>query len=97
MNRAILGVILTLLFIFLESIQTVYLGGLFQHMSAFLLGTLVFGATVVIGVGWTAANNPAAIRAAIASPWNLLAINLCAVVTFGCFLMSVQLIEPAIT
>ena len=97
MNRAFVGVIFTLLFILLESIQTVYLGGLFQRMSAFLFGALVFGATTVICVGWTAIRNPFALRLAIANPWNLLGINLCAVMTFGCFQMSVKLIEPVIT
>ena len=85
------------MFVTSEAVQTVYLGGLFQHMSTFLFGALVFGATVVFAVGWTAITSPAALRAALANPAPLLMVNLCAVVTFGCFLMSVQLIEPVIT
>lgn len=85
------------MFVVSEAVQTVYLGGLFQYMSTFLFGALVFGSTVVLAVGWTAINNPGALRAALVNPAALLMVNLCAVVTFGCFLMSVQLIEPVIT
>ena len=97
MSKTTTGVILALLFIAFEAVQTVYFGGLFQRMSTFLFGTLVFGTIIILFVGWTAFNKPEAIRAALANPGPLLGVNLCAVMTFTCFLMSVQLIEPAIT
>ena len=97
MNKSTIGVILALLFVTFEAVQTVYFGGLFQRMSTFVFGALVFGLIFVLFVGWTAWRTPHVIRIALANPLPLLGVNLCAVMTFSCFLMSVQLIEPAIT
>ncbi len=47
MNRTLSGVVLTLVFVVLESTQFVYFGGLFQRMSSFHFGALVFGAFLV--------------------------------------------------
>lgn len=97
MSKALLGVVLALVFVLLESTQFVYFGGLLQHMSAFQFGFLVFGIMFVGFAGWTAIRHPEQIRHAFANPRSLIAVNLCAVMTFGCSLLSVQLLEPAIT
>ena len=97
MNKATIGVLLALLFVTLESIQFVYFGGLFQRMSSFQFGFLVFGIIVIGFVGWTALRDPAQIRHALANPGALIGINVMAVLAFGAYLMSVQLVEPAIT
>ena len=97
MNKAVLGVVLTLLFVLMESTQFVYFGGLFQRMSSLLFGFLVFGITVILFVGWTILFNRDQFYNAFKSPKQLLAINIGAVVTFTAYLTSVQLVEPAIT
>ncbi|MEM7562174.1 MAG: hypothetical protein AAF353_03880 [Pseudomonadota bacterium] len=97
MNKAMLGVLLAILFVSLESVQFVFFGSLFQRMSSFQFGFLVFGITVVGFVGWTACRDPAQIRNALAHPQSLIGINVMAVLAFGAYLMSVQLVEPAIT
>ena len=97
MSKALLGVLLALLFVFLEATQFVFFGGLFQRMSAFLFGSLVFGLTIVGFVGWTALKNPRQLRAALANPKPLIGVNLCAVFALGAYLTSVQLVEPAVT
>lgn len=96
MNKSTLGIILTLLFVLLESTQFVYFGGLFQKMSSFQFGFLVFGITVLIFVGWTFLFNRNQFDSALAQPRQLLAVNIGAVVTFTAYLTSVQLLEPAI-
>ncbi|MEM7225625.1 MAG: hypothetical protein AAF495_21785 [Pseudomonadota bacterium] len=97
MNRAVLGVLLALVFVCLESMQFVYFGGLFQRMSSFLFGFLVFSITVIGFVGWTALTDPRQIRAAFENPKPLIGVNLAAAFAFGAYLTSVQLIEPAVT
>ncbi len=97
MSRAALGVTLALVFVFLESMQFVFFGALFQRMSSFLFGFLVFGATIIGFVGWTAATKPQQIKRALANPAPLIGVNVCAALTFTAYLASVQLIEPAIT
>ncbi len=97
MNKALSGVILTLGFVFLESAQFVYFGGLLQRMSTFEFGFMVFGLISVGFVGWSLFTRPEEIRSALANPKPLFGVNICAVVTFTCSLLHVQLLEPAIT
>jgi len=97
MNKALLGVILAFGFVLLESTQFVFFGGLLQRMSTFEFGFLVFGLTCAGFIGWTLLRSPEQVWGAFANPKPLIAVNVCAVLTFGCSLMSVQLLEPAIT
>lgn len=97
MNRAVLGVICALIFVFLESTQFVFFGGLFQHMSSFLFGLLVFGITTMGLVGWAAVTDPGQLRRALSNPVPLIGVNLSATLAFAAYLTSVQLVEPAVT
>ena len=97
MNTAVVGVLLTLLFVFLEATQFVYFGGLFQRISSFHFGALVFGSMIVLFVGGTAIRNPQALRIAWNNPRPVIAVNLCVVFALGAYLLSVQLVEPAVT
>lgn len=96
MNRALIGVVWGLTFVFLESIQFVFFGGIFQRMNSFLFGFLVFGITVVAFVGWCAIKTPDQLKSAFANPRLLIAINVTATLAWMAFLSSVQLIEPAV-
>jgi drug/metabolite transporter (DMT)-like permease len=97
LNKATLGVLLALLFVMLESVQFVFFGGLFQHMSSFLFGFLVFGISAIVFISWIAWKDPAQIRNALSKPRTLIGVNVMAALAFGAYLMSVQLVEPAIT
>lgn len=97
MNRAVLGVLLALLYMTLESTQFVFFGGLFQRMSSFQFGFLVFGLTTLGFVTWTALRAPRQLRLALASPGPLIGVNIAAALAFGAYLTSVQLVEPAVT
>lgn len=97
MSKPLVGVLLALVFVLLESTQFVFFGGLFQRMSSFLFGFLVFGVTILAFVGWTALRDPQQIRYAVSTPGALLGVNLMAVLAFTSYLLSVQLVEPAIT
>ncbi len=97
MNSAIVGIILTLVFVTLEATQFVYFGGLFQRMSSFHFGALVFGAMIVLFVGGTAIRDPQVLRTAWNNPRPVIAVNLCVVFALCAYLLSVQLVEPAVT
>lgn len=97
MSRATLGVSLTLVFVLLESTQFVFFGALFQRMSSFQFGFLVFGLTTLSLVGWTAVTDPRQIKNALANPAPLIGVNLAAALAFAAYLTSVQLVEPAVT
>lgn len=92
-----LGILYASLNVLIECVQFVYFGALFQRMNPFIFGFLVFGLTSAGLIGWTAIKNPQELRAGFANLQTLIAVNLGAVVTFTCYLWSVQLIEPAIT
>ncbi len=96
MNPAFAGVSWALAFVTLEAVQYVFFGGVFQRMSSFLFGFLVFSITTVPFVGWTAWQAPSQIRAAFANPAPLIAANLAATFAWAAYLLSVQLIEPAV-
>ncbi len=97
MHTVTAGLICALLYVVMESAQFVYFGKLFQQLSPFLFGALVFGLIVLVFAGRTIIVAPQEFKRALALPRLLLAINLGAVVTFTCYLLSVRLLEPAIT
>ncbi len=97
LNSAIFGIILTLAFVTLESMQFVYFGGLFQRMSSFHFGALVFGSMIVLFVGGTALRDRQVLRNAWRNPRPVIAVNLCVLFALGAYLLSVQLVEPAVT
>ncbi|MEM7122551.1 MAG: hypothetical protein AAF563_14815 [Pseudomonadota bacterium] len=97
MKTALFGIAWALAFVILESAQFVFFGGLFQRMSSFLFGFLVFGIIAVGFIGWAAITAPSQVKAALANPRPLIAANVAVVFAVGAYLLSVQLIEPAIT
>ena len=97
MARAVLGIFFALLFVTLESSQFVFVGGLFQRMSSFTFGFLVFGVTVIGFVGWAWFHNHGQVKIALANPLLLVGVNVSAVFAISAYLASVQLIEPAIS
>lgn len=83
-------------FVVLESTQFVFFGGVFRRISSFVFGFLVFAITTLGFVGWAWVTAPGQIRAALARPGLLLAINVTAALSWLALLISVQLIEPAV-
>ena len=96
MNPALAGLLWGLTFVILEATQFVFFGGLFQRMSSFLFGGLVFGSITLIFVGWMAIKAPQQLKIALANPGPLIAVNICATLAVAAYLASVQLIEPAV-
>lgn len=96
MSPGAAGVVWVLAFVLLESIQFVFFGNVFQRMSSFEFGFYVFAITTLAFVGWSAFRRPAELRRAFAEPRLLFAINITATLSWGMFLLAVQIIEPAI-
>ncbi|NNF78283.1 MAG: hypothetical protein HKN05_09670, partial [Rhizobiales bacterium] len=96
MNPAAIGVIWALSFVILESVQYVYFGGLFQKMSSFLFGFLVFGVVIIVVGIWAVLAARDQLLAAFANPAPLIGANVSATFAWAAYLGSVQLIEPAI-
>ncbi len=96
MNISAIGVIWGLAFVLLEAAQFVFFGGLFQRMSSFQFGFFVFGIITIAFVGWAAVKTPDQLKTAFANPGPLIAVNVCVTLAVGAYLMSVQLIEPAV-
>ena len=97
MNPLLAGLLWATVYVVLEATQFVYFGGLFQRMSSFLFGFLVFGITAVAFVAWAALKVPHQLKLALANPRPLLAVNIAVTLAVGAYLLSVQLIEPAVT
>lgn len=97
MKPALFGLLWALAFVVLESTQFVFFGGMFQRISSFLFGFLVFGIIAVGFIGWAAVKVPGQLKTALAKPAPLIAANVAVVFAVGAYLLSVQLIEPAVT
>ncbi|MEM7438587.1 MAG: hypothetical protein AAF393_03240 [Pseudomonadota bacterium] len=66
-------------------------------MNSFLFGAITFGIMTCGILLWVAVTSAGQLRAAWSRPRDLMLVNVGAVVTFTAFLISVQLIEPAVT
>lgn len=96
MNRVTIGLIWGLAFVLMDALQYVYFGGLFQDLSSYLFGLLVFGTSTVVFILWTWFKAPEQIQAAWNNPGSLIGTNLFAALGITAFLTSVQMIEPAV-
>ena len=84
------------IFVVIEALQFVYFGGLFQNVSSFLFGFLVFGIITVLFIGASILKTPDQFRLAFKNPANLIGLNVVATLTWVSYLTSVELIEPAV-
>jgi len=96
MNLGVRGLAWCFTFVILEAAQAVFFGGVFQRMDAFLVGTLVFGLTTVGSIGWTYLRDQRQLVSALQSKCILIGLNLTAAGGWLAYLLSIQLIEPAV-
>lgn len=96
MSRTQIGLICCLSFVTLEAFQAVYLGTVFQDVNSFLIGTWVFGISVVVCTLATALCRPAELAASRRAWRIVVALNLFAALTWTTYFIAVQLIEPAV-
>jgi drug/metabolite transporter (DMT)-like permease len=89
------GLAWCLTFLVLDSVQAVYLGGLFQRMDSFLIGALVFGLSTAFCLV-TAAATGSDLRRALARPFDLAGLNVASAGGWTLYLLAIQLIEPAV-
>lgn len=96
MSHTQIGLICCVSFVTLEAFQAVYLGAVFQEADSFLVGTWVFGISVVGCTLATAALRPAELLASCQAWRIVIALNLFAALTWTTYFIAVQLIEPAV-
>lgn len=96
MHPLAVGVLWTLVFVVVEAIQFVYFGGLFQEISSFTFGFVVFGIIAILFIGGSAIKTPGQLRIALSNPNLLFRLNLYATLAWASYLTSVQLLEPAV-
>lgn len=90
------GLLCCLAFVTLEAFQAVYLGGLFQSVDSFLIGSLVFGLSVAGTVIAAAIFRPRELVQSYRSIRLVAILNVFAAVTWSTYFLAVQLIEPAV-
>jgi len=96
MNDTIRGLLYCLVFLLLESIQAVYFGGVFQGVSSFLVGALVFGTTSSILLVLIAIRQPSQLSIMYQLRRDVILVNVLNAAAWIAFFMAVQMIEPAI-
>ena len=90
------GLICCLTFVTLEAFQAVYLGSVFQRADSFVVGSLVFGISVVGCTLATAIMRPSELLAAFRAWRIVVALNILAAVAWITYFFAIQLIEPAV-
>lgn len=96
MSRFQLGLLCCAGFVTLEAFQAVYLGAVFQGVDSFLVGSWVFGISVVGCTLATAFFRPEELLVSLRSWRIVLALNLLAALTWSTYFIALQLIEPAV-
>ncbi len=91
-----LGLLYCFGFVSLQAFQAVFLGSLFQQVDSFRVGAWVFGLSFLGCTGLSALFRPAELRTALRCGSILLPLNACVALTWCCYFLAVQLIEPAI-
>lgn len=92
-----LGLLWCFCFVALEAVQAVFFGAVFQRMDAFLVGTCVFGLSTAASLAWVRINYPAQLVAAFKHHRTLFGLNVTAAGGWLTYLLSIQLIEPAVS
>jgi drug/metabolite transporter (DMT)-like permease len=96
MSHTKIGLICCLSFVTLEAFQAVYLGTVFQDVDSFLVGTWVFGISVVGCALATAIFRPTELTASRRAWRIVVVLNIFAALTWTTYFIAVQLIEPAV-
>ena len=96
MTAARVGLLWALAFVVLEAIQFVFFGNIFQRVSSVTFGAIVFAIGSISFIVFSALRHPDQLRIAFQNPKLLWQINLSATLAWLCFLLSVQMIEPAV-
>ena len=84
------------LFLILDSVQAVFLGGVLQSVDSFLLAGLVFGLPALTLFLWLLFTNPGQISLTLRHPSALLGLNISTAGAWITYLLAVQRIEPAV-
>ena len=96
MSRSLFGLFWALAFVFIEALQYVYFGNIFQRMNSYLFGAIVFGISAALVIGAAAIRTPDQMRAAGRNLPVLFIVNVLVCLSWIAILISVQVIEPAI-
>ncbi|MGH1482013.1 MAG: hypothetical protein ACRBM6_25325 [Geminicoccales bacterium] len=96
MTDTMRGLLYCLVFLLLEAIQAVYFGGVFQGVSSFLVGALVFGTTSSVLLVLIAIRQPSQFSIMYRLRWDVVVVNVLNAAAWIAFFMAVQIIEPAI-
>ncbi|WP_157735726.1 hypothetical protein [Granulosicoccus antarcticus] len=91
-----LGLTYCLGYVFLEAFQAVYLGSLFQQVDSFRLGAWVFGLSFLGCALLAGVLYPNELKTALRSRSIVVSLNIMVALTWCCYFLAVQLIEPAI-
>ncbi|MEM1388919.1 MAG: hypothetical protein AAF748_15035 [Pseudomonadota bacterium] len=96
MPPARLGLIYCGCFVTIEAFQAVFLGGVFQSVSAFMIGAWVFGLSTAACTAAVVITRPQQIRAVLTS-WRLVAaLNGLTALTWTAYFAALTLVEPAV-
>lgn len=85
-----------MVFVILDAIQAVYLGGILQEIDGFLLGGLVFGLSASVCLLWTAIFRREQFQIARVALPAVIGLNVIAAGGWLFYLLAVQMIEPAV-
>lgn len=90
------GLLYCLIFLVLEATQAVYFGGVFQGVSSFLVGALVFGATSLALFAFIAVRAPSQLTMIWELRRDIALVNVLTAAAWIAYFLAIQLIEPAI-
>ena len=84
------------MFVVLDAVQAVYLGGVLQRIDGFLLSGLVFGLSSAACILWTIYKSNGQFQKVLKNGKTLIGLNVTAAGGWLFYLFAVQLIEPAV-
>lgn len=96
MTDTVRGLLYCLVFLLLEAVQAVYFGGVFQGISSFLIGALVFGTTSLALFVLVAIREPIQLQLLWQLRRDIALVNMLTAGAWIAYFLAIQMIEPAI-
>lgn len=95
-SNAEIGALYVFIFVFSSAFRDVYLGGVFQSVSVFVLLLIAFGIATVVGLACAVARGIDGLKPLLRAPVDALLMNLATAGAWICYFFALKYLDPSV-